>query len=168
MKTDFVTLAQLTLLADERTMELLTRLRALTAQFLGKRLHDLQAADDESFLAIYRRFWANFSLSAKRIDRMLAPVNKITQKGNGAIDEQALSHGSVTEHSVHARGIHHSFMSYWIELVLTPLQDRLLRLMLRQVTRDRDGGEVDISLLSAIVASFSMCCLMQALIVLSL
>eukprot|EP01101_Sappina_pedata_P002151 TRINITY_DN12410_c0_g1_i1.p1 TRINITY_DN12410_c0_g1~~TRINITY_DN12410_c0_g1_i1.p1 ORF type:complete len:768 (+),score=286.72 TRINITY_DN12410_c0_g1_i1:26-2305(+) len=120
--------------------ELYTRLSNLLRDYVGKLQKDAENYRDESLLTYYRNEWESYTMSTGKTNHIFSYLNRHWIKREIDDGKQVYEVNKLA-------------LVIWRDHMYVALKDRLLDALLSEITRDRDGEQINAGLLSSITKS---------------
>jgi len=112
----------------------------------------LSESNDENLLNLYHKYWNEFSKGSEYLNNLFIYLNTQYVKKNVCNDADA-TFGASTDPSEHIMDIREMALECWRTFMIMPMRDKLIKLVLDGIDRDRKGESVNQSVLHGVINS---------------
>ncbi len=107
---------------------------------------------DEKLLNLYHQYWIEFSRGSEYLNNLFIYLNTQYVKKNSN-NEAELTFGGNSDSNEHIMDIGEMALDCWRKFMIEPLKDKLVKLILDGIDRDRRGESVNQSVIHGVIIS---------------
>lgn len=137
---------------EPHSKQLYEETRVLLESHIVMMFKNLIENSDEKLLQLYHQYWLEFSRGSEYLNNLFIYLNTQYVKKN-VCNEAELTFGANVDSTEHIMDIGEMALDCWRKYMIEPLKDKLIKLILDGIDRDRKGESVNQSVIHGVINS---------------